>query len=44
MTLLEKMPVLQAAPQEETSYKDLLAILDNLVTLPDNPQPNNAPR
>jgi len=43
-TFLEKLPASQTAPQEETSYKDLLATLDNLVALPDNLQPNHAPK
>jgi len=43
-TFLENMPASQGNPQEETSYKDLLATLDNLVALPDSLQPNNAPR
>jgi len=43
-TFLEKLPASQADPREETSYKDLLATLDNLVALPDCPQPNSVPR
>jgi|GEM_PF-7099110 len=43
-TFLEKLPASQTDPREETSYKDLLATLDNLVALPDNPQPNHVPK
>jgi len=43
-TFLEKMDTSKTNPQEETSYKELLATLDNLVALPDNPQPNSVPR